>query len=126
MKYIKLYIVSSMILGITQIIDGVILILNKGYLDLFNLVILGIENIWILLTIAALIMFVKNKISVISPVSYMFYYAVAMAYAFTVPMTDNSLSPEIYSIPIWLCAFEIVFGVIFSIINYKHLRYHHG
>ena len=58
MKNIRYYIIVSIVIGLLQIIDGLILsILGKG---IFNYIFSFVEFIWVLVSIWAVIKFIKN------------------------------------------------------------------
>jgi hypothetical protein len=118
MKHIRYYLIASVAVGLFQIIDGLTLsFLGKGILNnAFAL----IEFIWVLVSIWAVIKFIKVKLLFIVPLTYVIYNVFGWCYgAFLVIKTKNLNE---VNVPLWFAIFGACFGVYFALMNYRLYR----
>ena len=59
MNFAKFYILASALIGLLQIVDGIFYVLHGGEPQLFNHLFSFLETGWVLVSIAALIVFLK-------------------------------------------------------------------
>lgn len=121
MRYAKFYIIAAIILGLFQIIDGLFLLLRDGHLNKFNWIISSIELIWLLLSIIAIIIFTKNRISLLSPISYLLYYTLCIIISIGIAMSmfNQNQGVTVSDVPTWIYSIGILFGVFYFYSNYK-------
>ncbi len=113
MKYTRLYFNGAKAVGILEIIDGLLLLVNKGFINWFNLLVSIVELYWIPVCAVTAFVFYRKKLSMISPVSYLFYHLAGLA----VVTLTSSFQGSGATVPMWAGIVGTVFGVYYLIIN---------
>ncbi len=122
MSFIRFYILSSIALGIVEILDGVILI-TRGMTH-FNVYISRIEAIWVIVSFLAIWVFKKEKLPIFIPITFILYNILGWAYGayFVYTMVYSSYeppSPPSPEFPLWVKLINCFFGIFFFVVNAK-------
>ncbi|MHB9095960.1 MAG: hypothetical protein ACYC21_14940 [Eubacteriales bacterium] len=120
MRIAGFYFICSITIGILQIIDGILLVLNKGSFNTFNLTVASIEFLWVPVCIAMIFLCKRIKVSLLSPVSYIIYNA--LGWGIGVFLAPQNQDASITVIPIWAAVIGAGFGVYYVIINDRFFR----
>ena len=116
MTYFKFYFFVSTIIGILQIVDGVILI-SSSDIGAISLVLSLLEMLWVLYSVVAIL---KVRISKYVPITYVAYNVAGWAYGGYLAM--NSPDPELFTVPLWFAVFGLCFGIYFSASSFLSLK----
>lgn len=114
MKVISSYAAGAIVVGILETIDGVLLILNGGLINNFNLIVTLIELTWFLVSITFVVIFHRFKISLLSPISFITYILVGFTFA---SVSKSSQSTDVITVPVGFAAVGALFGIYYVIIN---------
>lgn len=118
MKYFKFYFVTSIIVGILQIIDGVILV-SSSDIGVINIVVSLFEMLWVIFSIIAIIKVKKSKYV---PLTYIAYNLLGWCYG--AYLSFNSQNTEQLILPLWFAIFGLCFGCYFATASYLALKQH--
>ena len=116
MRFLRVYASGSIAIGILQVIDGILLVLGKGDPVQFNYVVAVFELLWIPVCTVMVFLFKRNKISMLSPYSYVLYNFIGWTIAALL------LKPDAAAIPVWFAGIGAAFGIYYVIINDRLLR----
>lgn len=117
METLQTYCMISVAIGIFQILDGIILLKQKGKYVKFNIIFAFFQLIWLGICFMVFSAFDNYNIQPVSPIAYVVYSAVDWIYGAKVlrgikdPM--NIILPRAYII------FGILFGVFYATLNIK-------
>ena len=117
MSYFKFYYYLSVLIGVLQVIDGIVLA-SSSNIGAINLVFSLLEMLWVLFSVVAIF---KVKVMKYVPVSYVVYNVAGWVYGGYLAATSEN--PETMSIPTWFAIFGLCFGLYFltaSILAIKH------
>ncbi|MCU6792622.1 hypothetical protein OB236_10870 [Paenibacillus sp. WQ 127069] len=118
MKYYKFYLEISIFVACLQIIEGFITITNIDTIHTFSAFISLIELLWVAFSVITLIINLRNKLSIISPLSFVTYNV--LGWIIGAALFNNS-SVDVYS-NVWVFIAGSIFGAYFLFINIKLLR----
>lgn len=119
MRLAKFYYSLAIAVGILEIIDGVLLLLNKGLLNWFNGFVSDIELNWLPFCAFTAVIFYKKKIGLLSPLVYMLYQFMGWIVA---AMLLPSGTETISVVPVWASALGAGFGLCYLLINEIMIR----
>ncbi len=118
MKYFKFYFVTSIIVGILQIIDGVILA-SSSDIGVINIAVALLEMLWVIFSIIAIIKVNKSKYV---PITYVAYNLLGWCYG--AYLSFHALNTEQSIMPLWFAVFGLCFGCYFATVSYLALKQH--
>ncbi len=118
MKFARFYAAGAIGIGIMQVIDGVLLILGKGNPVMFNYIVAMFELLWIPVCVIMVFIFKKNRISMLSPYTYVLYHFIGWTIAILTVNPDETVA----AIPVWFAAIGSSFGIYYVIINDRLFR----
>lgn len=114
MNFIKFYVFGGIIIGFLQTVDGILLVLDK--VRDFNMSVAMLEFLWVPICISTVVVFKRQKISILSPLSYIIYN-VAGWIAATIIASPPEGQP--FDIPLGFAVAGLLFGIYYTYINYK-------
>lgn len=115
MKFIRFYVVASLVLGVLQIADGIVLV-SYGTIAISNIFSL-LEAIWVVVSMIALWFFIKSKFPIFIPTTYILYNVAGWGYgAYLFSQLQNS--DQIIDVPLWFKIAGICFGIYFACVNF--------
>lgn len=112
MNFVKSYTMGAIIIGLLEMIDGTLLILNKGLLTDFNLIVAVTEISWFFMSIIFVLVFRRFKLSILSPLSFCAYIISGWT---IVSFGDSSQSSDV--VPFGFAIAGALFGLYYVIIN---------
>lgn len=113
MKFARIFFQIALIIGLLEIVDGVLLIVDKGNVNWFNVMVSVFELYWIPVCGLAVVIFRKHKISMISPVSYLLYQTIGWTAASLLSNQEN----ETTILPLWIGIVGAAFGLYYLVVN---------
>lgn len=114
MKLARIYIVGAICIGILQIIDGTLLVLNEGLFNNFNLIVALIELTWFFISITFIFVFRILKLSILSPLSFAAYITLGWTIA---TIGNSSQSADVTTVSVGFAIVGALFGLFYVIIN---------
>ncbi len=113
MNLIKFYFRTAVIIGLLEVIDGILLVVNNGKIIWFNLLVSVIELYWI--PVALLMVFIarRNRLIIISPLSYVLYHVLGIFITNLLPMPEGATN----TVPFWLGVVGTIFGSYYLSLN---------
>ena len=118
MKVAKLYIILAIVIGVLQVIDGLILILSGGVPVTFNYIEAMFELIWLPLSVTAIFVFRRVRLNPLSPYSYVVYNLVG--WIISIWVAPPGIADT--TIPIGYAIAGTLFGIYYIIINDRLYR----
>lgn len=109
MTYFKFYFFVSAVVGVLQIIDGIVLV-SSSNVGSISLIFSLFEMLWVAFSVVATF---KVKVMKYVPISYVVYNFSGWVYG--AYLAANSSSPEMISVPMWFAIFGLCFGAYFLI-----------
>lgn len=122
MKAASIYVSGAIVVGILEIIDGVLLILNHGLINDFNLTVTLVELAWFFVSTPFIFVFHRLKLSMLSPILFVAYIMVGLTIA---SVSNSSQSADVLAVPVGYAIAGTLFGIFYVIINEK-LRCYFG
>ncbi len=119
MNFIKFYVFGGIILGFLQTVDGILLVMDKGLPLDFNMGVAMLEVLWVPICISTLIVFQRQKISILSPLSYIIYNIAGWIIATAIASPTEGST---FEIPLGFSIAGLLFGTYYTFINYKLLN----
>lgn len=119
MNYLKFYVFGAVIIGFLQTIDGILLVLDNGFLRDFNMGVSMLEFLWIPICISTLVVFKRQETSILSPLSYIIYHVIGSIIATT---TAAPKEGQPLTIPLGFAVAGLVFGIYYTYINYRMIK----
>lgn len=116
MNFLKFYLFTSIIVGLLQVVDGLILVSNSN-IGTFNTVFALFEMLWVPVSFIAIF---KLSVSKYLPITYLVYNILGWLYGSL--LLNNSLGPKLDSIPLWFAVFGICFGIYFAMFSFVSLK----
>ncbi len=125
MKFARLYILGSSIIGLLQIIDGIFYVVH-GEPQLFNHLFSLLETAWVLVSVAAIIVFLNIKLPLTLPIAYAAYnftgwtFGVILCVQMIMERKDGPVP-----LPSWAFWTGILFGLYFclhSLLTWRRLQ----
>ncbi len=123
MSFAKFYILVSALIGLLQIVDGIFYVLHSGEPQLFNHLFSLLETGWVLVSIAAIIVFLNIKLPLTLPISYAAYnfsgwtYGVILCIQLIMERKEGPVP-----VPIWAYWMGVVFGAYFCLYSFFNWR----
>ncbi|WP_418791741.1 hypothetical protein [Phosphitispora sp. TUW77] len=119
MNFTRFYAAGAIAIGIMQVIDGVLLVLNKGNPTMFNYIVVMFELFWLPVCTIMVFVFKKNKLSMLSPYSYIFYNFIGWTIAALMAEPDAG---TVNATMVWFAVIGIAFGIYYVAINDRLFR----
>ena len=116
MNFIKFYVFGGILIGFLQTVDAILLILDKGLPRNFNLGVAMFEFLWVPICISTLVVFKRQNINVLSPVSYILYNLVGWTVATTLAAASEG---QPFEVPLGFAIAGLLFGIYYTYINYR-------
>lgn len=118
MNFIKFYVFGGIIIGFLQTVDGILLVLDKGLPRDFNMGVAMFEFLWVPICISTLVVFKRQGLNTLSPLSYILYNLAGWIIATTIasPAKDRP-----FIVPLGFAVAGILFGAYYTYINYRLL-----
>ena len=110
MKFVKFYILVSLVVGIMQFIEGGLLFLNG--ISPITIITTLIEFLWVLVTIVALFKFSKHNVPKFMPASFIIYNVLGWSYGAYLASTIENIKE--FSPPQWVFITGVLFGIYFA------------
>ena len=114
MKAINFYVVAAIGVAIAEITDGVLFILNDGVINDYNLLVALIELTWLFVSAFNIYIFYRNKISMLSPISFVGYILTGW---FIASISGPSQVNDSSKVSLGFAIAGILFGIYYLIIN---------
>ena len=115
MRLVRFYYKFAVGIAVLEITDGVLLLIDKGLMNWFNAIVSLIELSWLPICTIAAYIFMKNKISFISPLSFVLYFSTGSIIAAAVVAPGETGAPT--TLPLWLGIVGAAFGIYYLLIN---------
>lgn len=115
MNFVRFYIYGSMIVGLLQTIRGVIMILDPNRVGTLGSYVAILSFLWVPICISTLVVFLRQKMSTLSPASYLIYHiagSVAATMLMPKPGGENGL-------PLGFTVAGTLFGIFYIFINLR-------
>lgn len=118
MNFVRFYIYGSIIVGLLQAIRGVIVMLDPNRLGSLGSYVAILSFLWVPICISTLVVFLRQKISAISPASYLIYHiAGSVAATMLVPKPGGETG-----LPLGFTIAGTLFGIFYLFINYRMIK----
>lgn len=118
MNFVRFYIYGSIIIGLLQTLRGAIAILDPNRLGNLGSFMAILSFLWVPICISTLVVFVRQKISTISPASYLIYHiAGSVAATMLIPKPSGATSA-----PIGFTIAGTLFGIFYILINRRLIK----
>ncbi len=122
MQFIQFYVYASVIIGLLQIVDGIVLLKcdNRKLIILFSI----IESLWIAPSIIAISALWKSGFASYVPSSYIIYMSAGYTYGMYLVCAIRSAGApvSVTNTPHWAKLAGCVFGAYFAIVNLSLLN----
>jgi len=112
----EVYLGISVIIGLVVILDGYLVIRNRGVVEKGQLAMYTttIEFLWALVSIVALVTLNFEGWQVLVPVLYITHNVIGWAYGFYLQSKSTDEEFDKVEVPIWYGKFGLNFGVVFT------------
>ena len=120
MRYVRFYMAGSVLIGVTMVSEAISLLL-LGPLLLLNQIVAAAEYIWLFLSIAAIIVFIREEVSIKVPLSFVLYTVLSIAYGMYMLFTGADLYREISPVSVALYGAFALFFTVVSFLGLRHL-----
>lgn len=104
-------------MGFLQTVDGILLVLDK--VRDFNMGVAMLEFLWVPICISTLVVFRRQNISILSPLSYIIYNITGWIVATTIASPAEG---QPFEIPLGFAIAGLLFGTYYTYINYKLMQ----
>jgi len=116
MKIVKAYALGSCVVGALEVLDSSVALLHRGFVDTFNWVVSGIEFLWVFISIAAIVVFLRHKAPLLSPISFLVYNVLGWITG-AVLFSTGAITTSSVSLPDWVLWMALGFGIYYVIVN---------
>lgn len=115
MNFVRFYIYGSLIVGFLQASRGLMVILNLSLIQSLGSYVAILSFLWVPICISTLVIFLRQKISIISPASYLVYHiAGSVAATMLMPKPGGQTG-----LPLGFTVAGALFGIFYVFINYR-------
>lgn len=116
MNFIKFYVFGGIFIGFLQTIDGILFALDKGLPRDFNMGVAMFEFLWVPICISTLVVFKRQNINILSPLSYILYNIAGWILATTITPPAQG---QPFEVPLGFALAGLLFGIYYTYINYR-------
>jgi ABC-type transport system involved in cytochrome c biogenesis permease subunit len=118
---VKRYAYGSCAVGLLEIVGAITIQNHQPHPQPITAGVCGIELLWIPLSLAALPLFRRGKISAWSPISYLVFKCLSLlsfiAWGISIAQQDPNKIIEVQSFPSWMILANLFFGFYFLGLN---------
>jgi hypothetical protein len=112
----KIYAIGGSIIGFFQVVDGILLLVQGGNLQLFNFIFAPIEFLWAPASIIAITIFLHSKKRLLIPISYIAYNVLVwIAATIFIEVPKQTSMQAAHTLPFTIPTPFIVAGILFGI-----------
>lgn len=121
-KFLSLYLVFSCLVGAMEIVDAVVLIKTNGALGTVTTVFAIVELFWVLVSCAAVVVSIIDKVNPLIPISFLVYNVSgwSLSLLFLVLGGGKFLPLNAagqHVLPLWVYYLGMGFGIYFMLVN---------
>jgi hypothetical protein len=118
LAFVRFYLAGSIVVGLLLVADSVSLFFGPA--GTVNLVISALEYLWLLLSVAAIVLLVREELPILVPVSYVVYAMLSAILAFY--LVYRGVDPENLRLPAWIIIAFVIYGLFFATASYRQHR----